>query len=68
MQPSHSSLQNVNNLVLVPKQCLEKADGCTWKKHDLKFRQISHHVDPYGHLFFLIVLVLRMFMLESCKG
>ena len=42
----------INNLAMVPQSCLEKADGCTRKKHNLKFRHIGYNVDPYGQLFF----------------
>ena len=31
---------------------LEKADGRTWKKHNLKFWHIGYNVDPYGQSFF----------------
>ena len=42
----------INNLEMVPHSCLEKADGRTRKKHNLKFRHIGYNVDPYGHSFF----------------
>ena len=44
----------INNLAVVPHSCLEKADGRTWKKHNLKFRHIGYNVDPdpYGQSFF----------------
>ena len=42
----------INNLAMVPHSCLEKADGRTWKKHNLKFRHIGYNVDPYGQSFF----------------
>ena len=42
----------INNLAMVPHSCLEKADGCTRKKHNLKFRHIGYNVDPYGQSFF----------------
>ena len=38
----------INNLAMVPHSCLEKADGRTRKKHNLKFRHIGYNVDPYG--------------------
>ena len=41
----------INNLAMVPHSCLEKADGGTRKKHNLKFRHIGY-VDPYGQSFF----------------
>ena len=37
----------INNLAMVPDSCLEKADGRTRKKHNLKFRHIGYNVDPY---------------------
>ena len=37
---------------MVPHLCLEKADGRTRKKHNLKFRHIGYNVDPYGQSFF----------------
>ena len=37
---------------MVPHSCLEKADGRTRKKHNLKFRHIGYNVDPYGQSFF----------------
>ena len=37
----------INNLAMVPHSCLEKADGRTRKKHNLKFRHIGYNVDPY---------------------
>ena len=40
------------NLAMVPHSCLEKADGRTRKKHNLKFRHIGYNVDPYGQPFF----------------
>ena len=42
----------INNLAMVPHSCLEKADGRTRKKHNLKFRHIGYNVDPYGQSFF----------------
>ena len=42
----------INNLAMVPHLCLEKADGRTRKKHNLKFRHIGYNVDPYGQSFF----------------
>ena len=42
----------INNLAMVPHSCLEKADGRTQKKHNLKFRHIGYNVDPYGQSFF----------------
>ena len=33
---------------MVPHSCLEKADGCTRKKHNLKFRHIGYTMEPYG--------------------
>ena len=41
------------NLAMVPHSCLEKADGHTLKKHNLKFRYIGYNVDPYGNRSFL---------------
>ena len=35
-----------------PHSCLEKADGRTRKKHNMKFRHIDYNVDPYGESFF----------------
>ena len=35
----------INNLAMVPHSCLEKADGRTRKKHNLKFRHIAYNVD-----------------------
>ena len=40
------------NLAMVPHSCLEKADGRTRKKHNLKFRHKGYNVDPYGQSFF----------------
>ena len=37
---------------VVPHTCLEKADGRTRKKHNLKYRHIGYNVDPYGQSFF----------------
>ena len=37
---------------MVPHSCLEKADGRTRKKHNMKFRHIGYNVDPYGQSFF----------------
>ena len=42
----------IKNLAMVPHSCLEKADGRTRKKHNLKFRHIGYNVDPYGQSFF----------------
>ena len=42
----------INNLAMVPHSCLEKADGRTRKKHNLKFRHIGYNVGPYGQSFF----------------
>ena len=42
----------INNLAMVPHSCLEKADGRTRKKHNMKFRHIDYNVDPYGQSFF----------------
>ena len=42
----------INNLAMVPHSCLEKADGCTRKKHSMKLRHIGYNVDPYGQSFF----------------
>ena len=42
----------INNLAMMPHSCLEKADGRTLKKHNLKFRHIGYNVDPYGQSFF----------------
>ena len=42
----------INNLAMVPHSCLERADGRTRKKHNLKFRHIGYNVDPYGQSFF----------------
>ena len=42
----------INNLAMVPYSCLEKADGRTWKKHNLKFRHIGYNADLYGQSFF----------------
>ena len=42
----------INNLAMMPRLCLEKADGRTRKKHNLKFRHIGYNVDPYGQSFF----------------
>ena len=42
----------INNLAMVPHSCLEKADGRTRKKHNLKFRHIGYNVDPCGQSFF----------------
>ena len=42
----------INNLAMVPHSCLEKADGRTRKKHNLKFWHIGYNVDPYGQSFF----------------
>ena len=42
----------INNLAMVPHSCLEKADGRTRKKHNLKFRHIGYNVNPYGQSFF----------------
>ena len=47
-----SFLQIFNNLAMVPHSCLEKADGRTRKKHNLKIRHIGYNVDPYGQSFF----------------
>ena len=44
----HSFHNYINNLAMVLHSCLEKADGCTRKKHNLKFRHIGHSVEPYG--------------------
>ena len=43
----------INNLVMVPHSCLEKADGRTHKKHNMKYRHIGYNVNPYGQSFFL---------------
>ena len=45
-------LQNYQHLAMVPHSCLEKADGRTQKKHNLKFWHIGYNVDPYGQSFF----------------
>ena len=42
----------INNLAMVPHSCLEKADGRTRKKLNLKFRHIGYNVNPYGQSFF----------------
>ena len=42
----------INNLAMVPHSCLEKADGCTRKKHNMKFRHIGYNMDSYGQSFF----------------
>ena len=43
----------INNLAMETcDSCLEKADGRTRKKHNLKFRHIGYNVDPYGQSFF----------------
>ena len=42
----------INNLAMVPHSCLEKADGRTRKKHNLKCRHIGYNVDPCGQLYF----------------
>ena len=42
----------INNLAMVPHSYLEKADGRTRRKHNLKFRHIGYSVDPYGQSFF----------------
>ena len=42
----------INNLAMVPHSYPEKADGRTWKKHNLKFWHIGYNVDPYGQLLF----------------
>ena len=39
----------INNLAMVP---IEKADGHTRKKHNMKFRHIDYNMDPYGQSFF----------------
>ena len=44
-------INNVN-VAMVPHSCLEKADGRTRKKHNLKIRHIGYNVDPYGQSFF----------------
>ena len=41
----------INNLAMVPHSCLEKADGRTWKKHNLKFRHIGYNVDSGSGLY-----------------
>ena len=41
----------INNLAMVPHSCLEKADGRTRKKHNLKFRHIGYNMDPYAWAF-----------------
>ena len=57
----------INNLAMVPDSCLEKADGRTRKKHNLKFRHIGYNVDPYGNRSFLNVLVGRMALLKKLQ-
>ena len=48
----------INNLAMVLHSCLEKADGRTRKKHNLRFWHIVYNMDPYhGQSFFLNVLV-----------
>ena len=47
---SHSFLQNYQQFGHGAHSCLEKADGRTQKKHNLKFRHIG--MDPYGQSFF----------------
>ena len=42
----------INNLAMVLHSCLERADGRTRRKHNLKFRHIGYNVDPYGQSFF----------------
>ena len=42
----------INNLVMVPHSCLEKADGRTQKKHSMKFWHISYNVHSHGQSFF----------------
>ena len=42
----------INNLAMGPHSCLEKADGRTRKKHNMKFRHTGYNVDPYGESFF----------------
>ena len=37
----------INNLVVVPHSCLEKANLRTRKNHSQKFRHIGSNVDPY---------------------
>ena len=45
-------LQNYQQFGHGPHSCLEKADGRTQKKYNLKFRHIVYNVDPYGQSFF----------------
>ena len=42
----------INNLVVVPHSCLEKADVRTRKKRSQKFCHIGYNIDPYGQSFF----------------
>ena len=37
---------------MVPHSCLEKTDGRTRKKHNMKFRHIGYNVDLYEQSFF----------------
>ena len=64
----------INNLAMVPHSCLEKADGRTWKKHNLKFRHIgyndSNNVTTWilmDNRSFLNVLVRGMALLKKLQ-
>ena len=58
-QSSHSLLQIINNLTVVPHSCLEKTDVRIRKKHSQKFRHIGYNIDPYDmdNRSFLIIII-----------
>ena len=49
---SHLFYKIINNLVVVPHSCLEKADVHTRKNYSQKFLHIGYNIDPYGQSFF----------------
>ena len=42
----------INNLAMVPHSCLERADGRTQEKNNMKFQHIGYNVYHYGQSFF----------------
>ena len=57
----------INNLAMVPHSCLEKADGRTRKKHNLKFRHMVTTWILMDNCSFLNVLVRGMALLKKLQ-